>query len=70
MADVTAKMQMGYADAADGGSSTRSYNSISADASDAALVNVAQQIYSLQDHTAKTLVSVKRVETKELELNA
>lgn len=70
MSDIATRLQIGYTDAADGSSSSRSWNNINPEAGDAALVNMAKQMNSLQDSTVKTMTSVKRVDTRTLDMNA
>ena len=70
MAGETVKMNLGYTAVADGSSSSRSWGNINPEASEATLVKVAKLINSLQDTSVKTLTSVKRVESKELDLTA
>ena len=70
MAGETVKMNLGYTDVADGSSSSRSWGNINPEASEATLVKVAKLMNSLQDTSVKTLTSVKRVESKELDLTA
>ena len=70
MSDIATRLQIGYTDAADGSSSSRSWGNINPEATDETLVNMVKQINSLQDTTVKTLVSAKRVDTKTLNLNA
>lgn len=68
MAGITTKLQSGYENVADGGTGSRSWGNINSQASDEALVQTARVIYSLQDKTVKKLVSVKRVDTTELNM--
>ena len=68
MASVTTKLQSGYENLADGGTGSRSWSNINPQATDEALVQTAGVIYSLQDKTVKKLVSVKRVDTRELDM--
>lgn len=68
MAGETVKMNLGYTDVADGSSSSRSWGNINPQASEATLVKVAKLMNSLQDTSVKTLTSVKRVESKELDM--
>lgn len=68
MADVAVKLQAVYEDVADGSSSSRSWGNINPNATEETLVEVARLINSLQDTAVKTLVGVKRVESKELNM--
>ncbi len=64
--EVSVKMQAGY-NRTDGGRESRTVGRISPDASEEAIMDVADQLGTLVDPAVKTLGDVKRVETAVLQ---
>ena len=64
--EVTVKMQTAY-NRVDGGKESRTVGRINPDASEEAIMNVAEQLESLVNPAVKSLSDVKRVETAVLQ---
>ena len=60
--EVSVKMQTGY-NRVDGGKESRTVGRINPDATEEAIMNVADQLASLVNPAVKSLSDVKRVET-------